>query len=187
MKKAAVIFADGCEEGEALTIVDIMRRAELSCDIVGLNSDVITGDHGIVMKADKVLSEETAEYDMIVLPGGYKGRDEMLKSEVLKNVIVKMNDEGKYVCAICAAPEVLDQAGVLEGKNYTCYPTVKDRVHHGTYVDETVVVDGNVVTGLGPALAYAFAYKLTDLLGGDALTVQKRMVYFNAFDVKEGA
>ena len=185
MVKAAVIFADGCEEGEALTIVDIFRRAELQCDIVGLTSDEITGAHDIVMKADKVLDENLKDYDMVILPGGYGGAAAMRDSELLITYLQEMNNAGKKIAAICAAPIVLDKAGLLEGRKFTCYPSTGESIHSGIRLDEKVVVDGNLVTSQGPATAYAFAYKCVDELGGDSLTVKKRMVYFNAFDVKE--
>lgn len=185
MKKAAVIFANGCEEGEALTIVDIFRRAELTCDMIGLDQKEITGAHGITMRTDKVLSDELKEYDMVILPGGYGGSDAMANNELLLECIRDMNAGGKYVAAMCAAPIALDAAGILEGRTFTCYPSTAEKIHNGTRVKDKVAVDGNLITSQGPATAYAFAYKLVDALGGDSLTVKKRMVYFNAFDVKE--
>ncbi len=185
MKKAAVIFANGCEEGEALTIVDILRRAELHCDMVGLDSE-ITGAHGVTMRMDNVLGDEVKDYDMIILPGGYAGTENMMNSAKLLEIIKDMNEAGKWVTAMCAAPRALDVAGVLEGKKFTCYPTQAEFIKSGTYTTENkVIVDGNLITSVAPATAYAFAYKLVDALGGDSLTVKKRMVYFNAFDVKE--
>ncbi len=185
MKKAAVIFANGCEEGEALTIVDIFRRAELTCDMVGLDQKDITGGHDITMRTDKVLSEDLKDYDMVILPGGYGGADAMANNETLLECLREMNAAGKYVAAICAAPIVLEAAGILEGRTFTCYPSTAAKISHGNRVDGKVVIDGNLITSQGPATAYAFAYKLVDALGGDSLTVKKRMVYFNAFDVKE--
>lgn len=185
MTKAAVIFANGCEEGEALTIVDIFRRAELTCDMVGLDSDEITGAHDIVMKTDKVLSDDLKDYDMVILPGGYGGADNMRNSDHLIALLQEMNRAGKKIAAICAAPIVLDRAGLLEGKTFTCYPSTAEKIASGTHSDNKIVVDGNLITSQGPATAYAFAYKCVDELGGDSLTVKKRMVYFNAFDVKE--
>lgn len=184
MKKAAVIFAPGFEEGEALTLVDIIRRANIFCDMVGLE-EVVTGGHGISVKSDCILSEETADYDMIILPGGYGGVDSMLECETLHKIIRKMNDEGKYVCAMCAAPVVLDKLGLLEGRNFTAYKGYDQKIKSGNFLEGKVIIDGNIATSRGPATAYAFAYKLVELLGGNSLAVKSRMVYFNAFDVKE--
>ena len=178
------LVAKGCEEGEALTIADIFRRCELTCDLIGLDTMTVTGDHGIEIACDGVLSDGF-DYDMIILPGGYEGVDHMKESALLMDTLKKMNQEGRWIAALCAAPSVLDECGLLEGKTYTCYPTVATK--SGNRTEDTVVVDGNILTGKGPALAWAFAYKAADLLGADSLTVKKRMVYFNAFDVKEEA
>ena len=185
MKKAAVIFANGCDEGEALTIVDIFRRAELKCDIVGLSSDEITGAHDITIKADSILSDQLSEYDMVILPGGYEGADNMMNNTLLLDQLKKMSDAGKWIAAICAAPLVLHKAGLLKDRTFTCYPTVADQIHEGTRTDDVVVRDHHIITSQAPATAYAFAYDLVDVMGNDSLTVKKGMAYFNAFDVKE--
>ena len=185
MKKAAVIFAPGCEEGESLTIVDIFRRAEIECDMVGLEDIEVTGGHHITMLCDKVMDDSLEDYDMVVLPGGYGGADAMRNNDAFQAHLKNMHAKNKYIAAICAAPIALDRAGVLEGRNFTCYPSTAEKIHSGNWIDETVVVDGNLITSQGPATAWAFSYKLVDVLGGDSLAVKKRMVYFNAFDVKE--
>ena len=182
MKKAAVIFAAGCEEGEALTIVDIFRRAQLECAMIGLDADRITGAHGITMRMDAVLDDSLAQFDMVVLPGGYGGAAAMRESGLLISLLRQMDQEGKMIAAICAAPTVLDKAGLLEGRSFTCYPTTAPSIHSGNYLNQIIVVDGNLITSQGPATAYAFAYRLVSLAGADALAVQNRMVYFNAFD-----
>lgn len=184
MKKAAIIVAPGFEEGETLTIVDIIRRAHLQCDMYGFDK-VVEGGHGISVQCDKVLNHEVIDYDMIILPGGYDGVANMTNSKELLLILHEMNDKGKYICAMCAAPIVLEKANLLENKNYTAYIGYDQKIHQGYYLEDKVVIDGNIVTSRGPATAYAFAYKLVDLLGGDSLSVKKRMVYFNAFDVKE--
>lgn len=184
MKKVAVIVAPGFEEGETLTIVDIIRRANIHCDMVGFDK-IIEGGHGIIVQCDTVLNREVVNYDMIVLPGGYGGATNMKESEEVINILREMNKRNKYICAMCAAPIVLEQANLLANKNYTAYIGYDQKINQGTYLEDKVVIDGNIVTSRGPATAYAFAYKLVDLLGGDSLSVKKRMVYFNAFDVKE--
>ncbi|MCF0108803.1 MAG: DJ-1/PfpI family protein [Erysipelotrichaceae bacterium] len=185
MTKVAVLFAPGFEEGEALTIVDIMRRANIACDIVGFE-EVVEGCHQISVKADVLLNDHLADdYDMVVLPGGLPGATNLRDNETVISAIQKMNKEGKWVAAMCAAPLALERAGVLEGKRFTAYVGYDEKIHQGTFCEDKVVVDGNLVTSRGPATAYAFAYKLVDVLGGDSLTVKNRMVYFNAFDVKE--
>lgn len=184
MKKAAIIVAPGFEEGETLTIVDIIRRANITCDLIGLK-EVVEGGHGIIIRCDKVLNHDLIDYDMVILPGGYGGAEVMKNSPILLSYLKQMNEKGKYICAMCAAPIVLEKANLLNNKKYTAYRGYDQKIKQGTYLNDKVVIDENIVTSRGPATAYAFAYKLVDLLGGDSLAVKKRMVYFNAFDVKE--
>lgn len=187
MAKVAVIVAPGCEEGETLTIVDILRRAEIDCSMVGLGCKDVAGTHGIVMRVDEVFEGTLDDYGMVVLPGGYGGTDAMREHEGLVDALRAMDARGAWVCAICAAPEVLGRAGLLVGKRYTCYPGVVDEVENpGEWVDAPVVTEGNMMTGQGPAFAYAFAYALVDALGVDSEAVKQRMVYYNAFDVEGG-
>ncbi len=186
MKRIAVIAAPGCEEGETLTIADVFRRAELSCDLVGLGALDITGGHKTVFRCDAVLDDTLADtYDMVILPGGYGGVDAMVDSELLLGQVASMLEAGKWVAAICAAPLALDKAGLLEGRTFTCYPGQRAAIKAGTWVNEVVVVDGKLVTSQGPATAWAFSYKLVELMGGDAEAVRQRMVYRNAFDEPE--
>lgn len=181
MKKAAVIAAHGCEEGETLTLVDIIRRAGITCELVGLENPIAVGAHDITFACDRVLGMDVADYDMIVLPGGYGGAAAMRDSDLLMAVIDRMDAEGKYVTAMCAAPIALERAGVLNGRNYTAYMGYDQKIKAGNYLEDMVVVDGNLVTSRGPATAYAFAYKLVELLGGDAEAVKNRMIYDHAF------
>lgn len=185
MKQAAVLVAPGFEEGETLTIVDILRRASIPCDLVGF-SEVVEGAHNIQVRCDRLLSEDVAEkYDMVILPGGYGGASALRDSSLVIRILQTMDAQGKYVCAMCAAPIALERAGLLTGRKFTAYQGYDKKIQAGTYLEDKVVVDGHLVTSRGPATAYAFAYKLVDLMGGDSLAVKKRMVYFQAFDVKE--
>lgn len=185
--KVALIAAPGCEEGETLTIVDIFRRAEIDCTMVGLGAREIAGTHGITFRCDEVFDGSLDDYDMVVLPGGYGGTDVMLASDALIRALQAASARDAWICAICAAPEVLGRAGLLDGKRYTCYPGVIDKVEGtGTWEDAPVVRDGKVVTGQGPAFAYAFAYDLANILGADAEAVKNRMIYYNAFAAGSG-
>lgn len=185
MSKVAVMLAEGFEEGEALTIVDIIRRANIECHIISTAGEKVCGSHDIVVKADAIISDDVKEYDMIVLPGGLPGATNLRDDDRVINLLKEMNQSGKFVCAMCAAPIVLGKAGVLEGKNFTAYIGYDEKIEStGTFKEDSVVVDGNVVTSRGPATAYAFAYKLVDVLGGDSLAVKNRMVYFNAFNAE---
>ena len=120
MKKAAVILANGFEEIEALTVVDVLRRAQIPCTVLGFDKQVV-GSHGISVIADEVLDANVFDHDMIILPGGMPGSTNLKSSETVISILRKMQSEDKYIAAICAAPIVLEHAGVLKGKNYTCY------------------------------------------------------------------
>lgn len=182
MKKIAVMIAPGYEEGEALTIIDVLRRANFQCDAVGLTEEYVTGGHDITIKCDKVLDDSILNYDMIVLPGGYEGAVNLKENDDLIDILQKANDKQLKVAAMCAAPIVLDRAGLLKGKQYTAYVGYGDKISSGEYKENIVVVDGNLITSRGPATVYAFSYVLIDELGGDSLAVKNRMIYTNSFD-----
>lgn len=185
MSKVAVMLAEGFEEGEALTIVDIIRRANIECHTISIAGEKVCGCHDIVVKVDSIISDDVKEYDMVVLPGGLPGATNLRDDDRVIKLLKEMNQAGKFVCAMCAAPIALGKAGVLEGKNFTAYVGYDEKIETtGTFKEDSVVVDGNLVTSRGPATAYAFAYKLVDVLGGDSLAVKNRMVYFNAFDAE---
>ena len=181
MPKVAVILANGFEEIEALTVVDVLRRANITCHMVGFE-DTVTGSHAIQVQADRVFDGNLSEYDMIVLPGGMPGSAHLRDNEQLITELQKFEKIGKKVAAICAAPIALNQAGLLEGRNFTCYDGVQKQIADGHYSKETVVVDGNVITSRGPATALAFAYHLVETLGGDAESLRNGMLYTDLFE-----
>lgn len=187
MVRVAVIVAPGYEEGETLTIVDVLRRAEVACDMVGLDAREVAGAHDVTVQCDTVFDGSLVAYDMVVLPGGYGGSAAMRDNEGLIAALKQADAAGKWICAICAAPEVIGRANLLANKTFTCYPTVLERVENpGAWVDRVIVRDGNMVFGQGPAVAYAFSFALLDALGIDPEPVKNRMVYYNAFDVEGG-
>lgn len=181
MKRAALILARGFEESEALSMADILRRADLICELTGLKEEIVEGAHGIPVKCDRLLGPDAADYDMILLPGGYGAVDEMCESRELLEILQKMNRNGKFITALCAAPAVLAKAGILEGKSYTAYTGYGEKISQGTYVKKPVVTDGNLITGMGPAMAYAVAFRAVQALGGDARAVKDRMLYDHSF------
>ena len=181
MPKVAVILANGFEEIEALTVVDVLRRANITCHMVGFE-DKVTGSHAIQVQTDRVFDGDLSEYDMIVLPGGMPGSVHLRDNEQLIAELQKFEKIGKKVAAICAAPIALNQAGLLEGRNFTCYDGVQEQIVDGHYHKETVVVDGNVITSRGPATALAFAYHLVETLGGDAKALRYGMLYTDVFE-----
>ena len=182
MAKVAVILADGFEEIEALAPVDILRRAHITCDMVGLTHQTVTGSHAIPVIADKVFDGNLSEYDMIVLPGGLPGAHHLRDHEGLIASLQEQAKAGKYLAAICAAPVVLARAGLLEGKNYTCFPGQEDNIQQGNHRTDLVVIDGPIITSRGAGTALTFAYKLVDLLGGNGEELAKTMVYDQLFN-----
>ena len=182
MAKVAVILANGFEEIEALTVVDVLRRANITCHMVGFE-DRVTGSHAIQVQADRVFDGDLSDYDMIVLPGGMPGSAHLRDNEQLIAELQKCEQVGKKVAAICAAPIVLNRAGLLKDKEFTCYDGVQEQIADGHYRKETVVVDGHLITSRGPATALAFAYNLVEQLGGDADALREAMLYRDVFGI----
>lgn len=119
MKKVLVFLADGFEEIEALSVVDVLRRASLKCDLCSIKDEFVRGTHNIIIQSDCIIDNiDQDEYDAIVLPGGLPGADNLLDKRV-KDIAIKFNDEGKIVAAICAAPQTLEQFGILDDKKCT--------------------------------------------------------------------
>lgn len=175
--RVMVAFADGFEEIEALTVVDVLRRVGIAVDMVGVVGSVITGAHGVRMMADKKLRDIKAEeYDGIVLPGGSPGYINLGRSSALLEIVKKMNAKGKLVAAICAAPSVLAKAGILENKKATIYPGMEKEIPYPR--GDKVVVDGNVITSQGPGTALEFALRIVEALAGKekALALRKALV-----------
>ena len=144
MKKAAIIIASGFEEGEALTIADIIKRAHLQCDLVGYEQEV-KGGHEIIVRCDHILNETLLDYDMVILPGGYGGAEAMKNNPTLISYLQQMNEKGKYVCAMCAAPIVLEKANLLVDKKFTAYQGYDQKIKQGTYLNDKVVIDLSLI------------------------------------------
>lgn len=163
-----VHLATGFEEVEALTVIDILRRGGVDVKSVSIMEDYcVKGAHGVPVIAD-ILFEE-ADYEkceMIVLPGGMPGAQYLQDHEGLAEKIKAFAAEGKWVCAICAAPMVLGYHGVIGGKKATIYPGMEDRLAGAEPVKEYAVKDGNIITGMGPGAAMDFAFTILEALKG---------------------
>ncbi len=166
MKRVAVLLADGFEEIEGLTVVDILRRASIYVDTVSITEDyMVHGAHGINVQTEDLFHEvDFTEFDMIVLPGGMPGTTNLDMHAGVKRVARDFAENGKYVAAICAAPSILGGLGLLKGKRAACYPSVEDKLSGAVIMKTPVVLDGNMITSRGMGTAIDFALKLTEVL-----------------------
>jgi 4-methyl-5(b-hydroxyethyl)-thiazole monophosphate biosynthesis len=154
-----VPLAEGFEEIEAIAVIDILRRANIKVDVVGVEDEVVAGRNGIKVLCDKIITDVKPEdYDGIVLPGGNPGYKNLENNQQVINIIKSLNGRGKLVAAICASPTILEKIGILEDKKATCYPTMKDKIKN--FVNERVVVDKNIITSQGPGTAIEFALEI---------------------------
>ena len=159
MSKVNIFFATGYEEVEALTVVDLLRRAGIETNMVSITGDkAVTGSHGITVQMDK-LFDEIAEADMIVLPGGMPGTTNLLAFDKLTDMIKEYYNQGKYIAAICAAPTVFGKLGLLKDRRATCYPGMEGELFCEEALEDAVVMDGKIITsrGLGTAIDFALA------------------------------
>ena len=167
MPRVAVILADGFEEVEAMAIVDVLRRADIETVVAGLHGGQITGARKVKVVPDTIIDTVKADdFDMIVLPGGQPGADNLNADMRVRELIKICSQKGKLVGAICAAPIVLAGAGVLNGKHITSYPTYRDRFSDVVYEEKTIVEDGNVLTSRGPGTALNFGLAIVERLAG---------------------
>jgi 4-methyl-5(b-hydroxyethyl)-thiazole monophosphate biosynthesis len=163
MARVLVPLADGFEEIEAVTTIDLLRRAGIEVIVAGLTQTRVTGSHGIAMEADSVLDDALAEdYDMIALPGGMPGADNLENDPRIIAILRDMAERERFTAAICAAPKVLAAAGLLDGKRATSYPGFLDaaRTPGLAVTDATVEQHGKVITSRGPGTAMDFGLAL---------------------------
>jgi len=169
-KRILVPLADGFEMLEALSIVDVFRRGEALVDTAALGEQLqVTSSHGVTVLADKLLSDcAEVEYDLIVLPGGIPGAENLQKSELLAAMLRKQNQENKFYGAICASPAiVLEHHGLLAGKEATCHPMFAQGLGDRKKIGQGVVIDGNCVTSRGAGTSIDFALELLEILMGE--------------------
>jgi len=169
MHKVLVPLAQGCEEIEAVTVIDILRRAGITVVSAGLDNQPVRASRGVVLVPDTTLDAVLNDsFDMIVLPGGQPGTDNLNADKRIIALLQKMAQQGKYIAAICAAPSVLASAGLLDGKRATSFPTCLDGFPNIDVQISAVVEDGNMITSRGPGTAMDFALTLVARLVGRA-------------------
>ena len=187
-KKVYQFMADGFEDIEALIPVDVLRRGGVDIKTVSINgSNIVESAHGVQMVADVLfedVKDQLADADLLMLPGGMPGAENLNAHEGVKKALVRQFEAGKMVAAICAAPLVLGGLGILKGKRATCFPGFEGTLEGAEYTHALWTTDGNVTTGEGPAAALPYAYSLLALLTTEenAATVAEGMRYLHLMD-----
>lgn len=181
MSRVCVFLADGFEEIEGLTVVDLLRRAGVDTQMVSITEErMVTGSHQIPVQADVCFKEaDFSGTELLVLPGGMPGTKNLGAYSPLTDLLVQFYKEGKQVAAICAAPSVLGDLGILKGKKAACYPGFEERLAGAEVVFDKVAVDGNVTTSRGMGTAIPFALSLVEQLVSKekAAELKKGIVY----------
>jgi 4-methyl-5(b-hydroxyethyl)-thiazole monophosphate biosynthesis len=168
MKTVLVPIATGFEEIEAVGIIDVLRRAGIKVIVSAVSKNItVQGANGIIIQADNFITDINCnDIDMIVLPGGWGGTDVLVADQTVQTMIKELNSKQKLVGAICAAPYALHTAGVLS-QNYTCYPSVEEKIRQDGYkCNKKVVKENNIMTSQGPATAICFALEIVKELKG---------------------
>ena len=166
-KRVCVPLADGFEEIEAVTIIDILRRAKAEVFSAGLNGRSVRGSHGISIDADMTLDDAVNQtWDLIALPGGVPGAPNLAADERVLSLLRQNAEQNRHVAAVCAAPYALDQAGLTMGKHITSHPNWAKKIANGDHIGARTVIDGKMITGQAAGSAMEFAFRLVEALFG---------------------
>lgn len=169
MARVLVPLAQGCEELEAVTIIDLLRRANVEVTVAGLQEGPVTASRGVVLMPETTLEAVLdQDFDLVVLPGGLGGAQRLEADRRIAALLRRMTEQGRYVAAICAAPKVLASAGLLENREATAYPGTLDNQPGIRLSSAAVVRDGTFITSRGPGTAMDFSLSLIDILCGRA-------------------
>lgn len=180
--KYCMILGENFEDVEALAPLDLLRRAGVEVETWGVGGDWISGRTRVPMKTDKVFHKqddiEVNDYAGILLPGG-PGTGALVENSEVVSLVKAFHAKGKLIFAICAAPRILDRAGVLKGRRYTCFPTARAEIKHGEHCEETVVVDGNIITSRGMGTSIDAGLKLLEIIVSplEARSQAEKVVY----------
>lgn len=187
MAQVYIFLAQGYEEVEMLTVVDMLRRAKIDIDMVAVGTDkAVTSSHGVTIVADRTIAETNfSEADMLVLPGGIPGTPNLRACEALcEQLQAFAGQTGKWVAAVCAAPTVLGELGILDEHRATCYPSFADKIRCKEYVKQPVVRDGNVITSRGMGTCIEFAAEIITALKDEktADDVKTAIIYQDSYE-----
>jgi 4-methyl-5(b-hydroxyethyl)-thiazole monophosphate biosynthesis len=167
MKRVLVPLAEGCEELEAVTIVDLLRRGGIEVVVAGLRDGIVTASRGVRIVPDMSLDEALQlDYDMVALPGGLPGADHLAADRRITDLLRRMNESGRFVGAVCAAPKVLARSGLLRGRTATAFPGILQQEGHPDISGDAVTRDGTVITSRAAGTAMDFALALIEALAG---------------------
>jgi 4-methyl-5(b-hydroxyethyl)-thiazole monophosphate biosynthesis len=168
MTQILIPLANGFEEIEAISIIDICRRGGLDVVVAGVDGKTAMGAHNIAIVTDCLITEiNVNDLEMIVLPGGWSGTVALAQNKTVQSLLKQMQQDDKLIGAICAAPYALDAAGVLSD-NYTCYPSIENKIRlEGYSNDQHTIIDGKVMTSQGVGTAICFALEIVKTLKGD--------------------
>ncbi len=166
MPKALIILAQGFEDIEAVTPIDLMRRAKIDVTVVGLGANIITGARGIKIQTNTTLKKIKENFDAVILPGGMPGAENLANSKEVKSLLLEMHSKRKIIAAICASPAlVLSPLGILNNKKATCFKGMEDHFEDTvTFVESTVVVDNSIITSRGAGTAFDFGLAIIEKL-----------------------
>lgn len=169
--KVVVCFATGYEEVEALCTVDVLRRAGIEVVMAGVSGESVNSSRQISINMDASINEiDWDTVNMIVLPGGLPGVDNLYANEIVTKQVVEFKEKGKWIGAICAAPSILGKLGVVKGETATCYPGFEDTLEGAILSKERVVISNKIVTGIGAGASLEFAFALLEVLKGEVVT-----------------
>ena len=167
MPKVLVPLAEGCEEMEAVIIIDTLRRAQWEVTSAGLKDGIVTASRGVKLVPDTTWEKiNPASFDILVVPGGNGGVENLMADARVLAALKQFQQAGKITAAICAGPLVLQKAGVIDGKNITCYPSAAPQITKAKRLDDRVVKDGNINTSQGPGTSIAFALAIIEHVDG---------------------
>ena len=183
MASVAVVFAPGCEEIEGLTVVDVLRRMGVAVTMVGLEGQLVHGAHDIELTCDEVVGDQLLDYDLVAFPGGRGGAEKLAANKKLAELMCQRSAAGKWNAAMCAAPTALAAYGLLDNRDYTCFPGFDKAIAKvaptAHFKEDITVVDraGKIVTSRGPATAMAYAFQIAEVLGMDTKAIKHELLY----------